>query len=131
MSKWKPAATLALAIAVSCSEPTCCIDNYPASYALIYGTVRLASQAPATSTLVRAGDGLGVRTDADGHYRLLATSHVPARTATIPVTVLRSDAQGRLVDSSAVQALVPFFATKPPRDSVQVDVFVPWVSRSR
>lgn len=126
LSKWNIAAALIVA-AGGCSEPSCCIDDYPASYALLYGTVRLASQAPASNTLVRAGDGSGVRTDAAGRYRLPTTMHgVSARTSLLAVQVFRSDAQGRLVDSSAVQAQVPFFSTQPPRDSVQVNIITPW-----
>jgi hypothetical protein len=113
--------------ATGCSEPSCCIDNYPASYALLYGTVRLASQAPATNTLVRAGDGAGVRTDSAGRYRLPTTMHgISARTWPLAVQVFRSDSQGRLVDSSTVEAQVPFFSTQPPRDSVQVNLVTPW-----
>jgi len=127
MLRWQLAATLAIGAASGCSEPTCCIDDYPATYALLYGTIRLASQAPAPNTLVRAGDGLGVRTDSAGRYRLPTTLHgLSAGTSMVNVTVFRSDSQGRLVDSSAVQVQVPFFSTQPPRDSVQVNIVAPW-----
>ena len=127
MSKWKLAAALVVTAASGCSEPSCCIDNYPASYGLLYGTVRLASQAPAPNTLVRAGEGVGVRTDSSGRYRLPTTIHgVSARTWPLVIQVFRSDSQGRLIDSSAVEAQVPLFSTRPPRDSVQVNLVAPW-----
>jgi hypothetical protein len=112
---------------IGCSEPTCCIDNYPPAYALLYGTVRLASQAPAANTLVRAGDGVGVRTDSAGKYRLPTTIHGISRGQfSLTVTAFRADSLGRLVDSSSVQAQTPFFDREPPRDSARVDVVVPW-----
>jgi len=118
---------LVVLTSAACSEPTCCIDNYPVAYALIYGTVRLGSQSPAPNTLVHAGDGLQARTDAAGRYRLLVTSHaVSVGTWPLDVTVFRSDSQGRLVDSSMVEVQVPFATTQPPRDSVQVNFVVPW-----
>ena len=127
LSKWTFAAALIMIAASGCSEPSCCIDNYPATYALLYGTVRLASQAPAPNTLVRAGDGVRVRTDSEGRYRLPATIHgFSARTWPLVVHVYRSDSQGRLIDSSTVEAQVPFFSDRPPRDSVHVDVVAPW-----
>ena len=127
MPRWQLAAVLAAGAVSGCSEPTCCIDYYPATYALLYGTIRLASQAPAPNTLIRAGDGSGARTDSAGRYRLPTTLHgLSAGTSTLDVTVFRTDAQGRLVDSSAVQAQAPFFSTQPPRDSVQVNLVVPW-----
>lgn len=127
LAKWKLATGLALAAATACSKPAVIIDNYPAAYALLYGTVRLASHAPAANALVRAGSGLGVRTDSAGQYRLpTSINGISPGTFPLDVKVFRVDSQGRLVDSMTVRTQVPFSSTQPPLDSARVDVLLPW-----
>jgi hypothetical protein len=120
---------IAFCVSVGCSDaPTCCLDNYPPSYALLYGTVRGASGRPAEGVLVQAGEVAGVRTDGGGRYRLPTVVHgVGGATLVWPVKAYRTDPSRGLVDSSSVSASIPFFASDPPRDSARVDLVAPWV----
>lgn len=130
MACWSRIITaVSLAGVAGCSDtPTCCIDNYPPTYALVYGAVRGASGQPAASVLVRAGDAVGVVTDSAGRFRLPTLLHgFGPVTLPVPVTAYRTDASRHLIDSSRVTASIPFFATEPPRDSARVDLVVPWV----
>ena len=112
-----------VASAISCSEPQCCIDDYPATYAVLYGMVRLPSQAPASNVLVRAGEEAGVRTDADGRYRLATSLRgLSARVRPVTVTAFPPAGSVGLADSTRVEAPVPFFDTRPVRDSARVDI---------
>lgn len=122
-------ASLLLAGVVACSGPSaCCTDNYPVTHALLYGAVRDSAGHPAPGVLVRAGDALGVVTDDAGRYRLATVLHgLTPGMRTIPVVAYRTDPVRGLVDSSRVEAMVPFFKAEPPQDSVRVDFVTSWV----
>ena len=112
-----------LASAVGCSEPSCCIDRYPLTFAVVYGTVRLPSQLPAPNAIVRAPGGGGVRTDSAGRYRLAISLYgLPEGTWPLAMTAFRPDSAAGLADSTRVEARVPLFASQPVRDSGRVDI---------
>jgi hypothetical protein len=118
--------TVAVLGVASCNAGTI-VDDYPPAYALVYGSVRLASGAPLADAIVRIGDGGGARTDASGHYRLLATLHgVGAGSYPLDVKLYRTGATGAVVDSVGVGVQILFSPVSPPPDSVRLDLNTPW-----
>jgi hypothetical protein len=130
----RPLASLAVVVSivgllgvVGCNAAGSIIDDYPATYALVYGSVQLRSGAPLADAIVRIGDGNGARTDAAGHYRLLATLHgVGPGSYPLDVKAYRTGATGAVVDSVEVGVQILFSPVSPPPDSVRVDLITPW-----
>jgi hypothetical protein len=112
---------------VSCNAAGSIIDDYSPAYALVYGSVTLASGAPLGDAIVRIGDGGGARTDPNGQYRLLATLHgVGAGRYPLDVKLYRTGATGAVVDSLGVGVQILFSPVSPPPDSVRLDLNTPW-----
>jgi hypothetical protein len=124
---FKLAAGLSLLGVASCYGPGAIVDDYPASYALLYGTVRDAAQAPVVNALVVTWNTLGARTDSVGRYRLPTTT-MGISGGIMPSTVMvyRMGPSGPPTDSSSVAAQIPFFSSNPPPDSLRVDIVVGW-----